>query len=117
MALPRPSEHRDVRRRAAGTLFRRVSGGPFEMRPPPAEERTERALALILEHMETGVPVGREDQPALSHVAIARQRIARHPRPRVDHLLGARRYPRRDFLRLILIADVEHAHARVVVRR
>ena len=28
--LPRPSAHRDVRRRAPGTVFRRVSGGPFD---------------------------------------------------------------------------------------
>jgi hypothetical protein len=30
MSLPRPSPHRDVRRRAPGMVFRRVSGGIFE---------------------------------------------------------------------------------------
>jgi excinuclease ABC subunit A len=34
-ALSRPSAHRDVRRRAPGTVFRRVSGGPLAAHPPP----------------------------------------------------------------------------------
>src|SRR5262245_4245390 len=40
MALPRPSAHRDVRRRAAGMHFRRVSGGPCEVRPLPPRHQT-----------------------------------------------------------------------------
>ena len=45
--LPRPSAHRDVRRRAAGTLFRRVSGGALAARPAEPALTLANAIEIV----------------------------------------------------------------------
>src|SRR5262245_41963263 len=50
MGSPRPSPHRDVRRRAPGTVSQRVSGSPCEVRPQPPQ----RQHAKVRRHTARG---------------------------------------------------------------
>src|SRR5580765_2014388 len=70
----------------------------------------EAVSALVLEHVEAGVPVAHEHQAVFLHEDVGRLRCQRDIRPRIDQLLRRRRHPRRNLLRPELIADVEHAH-------
>ena len=63
-----------------------------------------RRLSLVLQHVESGVPVADVDQPVLRDEDVGGLRGERDVRPRIDQLLRRRRNPRRDFLRRELIA-------------